>query len=58
MTMAFSACETNMSAPDKAAPILLFTGSGTSSGDVSALETLLTGERLDYVTVSSAQLTG
>jgi glutamine amidotransferase-like uncharacterized protein len=44
--------------PDPAASILLFTGVGTSPGDVSALEDVLARERLAYVTVSSAQLDG
>lgn len=38
------------------APILLFRGTGTSSGDVAAVETILTDSRLDYSTVSSSQL--
>jgi len=38
------------------APILLFTGSGTSGGDVAALERLLDANRLDYATSSSAEL--
>ena len=37
-------------------PILLFTGTGTSPGDVAALEAVLTANRLDYVAVSSAEL--
>jgi glutamine amidotransferase-like uncharacterized protein len=38
------------------APILLFTGTGTSPGDVAALETILNANHLNYVTVSSAEL--
>ena len=38
------------------APILLFTGSGTSRGDVAALETILNTTHLNYATVSSAGL--
>jgi glutamine amidotransferase-like uncharacterized protein len=38
------------------APILLFTGTGTSSGDVMALETILKGAGLAYATASSRQL--
>jgi len=39
-----------------AAPILLFTGTGTSPGDIAALETILDTNHLDYATVSSAEL--
>jgi glutamine amidotransferase-like uncharacterized protein len=39
-----------------AASILLFTGTGTSAGDVAALETLLHAHRFGYITVSSADL--
>jgi glutamine amidotransferase-like uncharacterized protein len=35
------------------APVLLFTGDGTSAGDVAAIEDILRGERLDYATVGS-----
>ena len=42
--------------PKGAAPILLFTGTGTSPGDVAALRTILNGQHLDYATVSSAEL--
>ncbi|HEY7056771.1 MAG TPA: BPL-N domain-containing protein [Vicinamibacterales bacterium] len=38
------------------APILLFTGTGTSPGDVAALEAILDSNHLDYATVSSAGL--
>src|SRR5689334_6623277 len=39
-----------------AAPILLFAGTGTSPGDVAALETILNTTHLAYDTVSSAEL--
>jgi len=39
-----------------AAPILLFTGTGTSPGDVAALETILDANRLAYATASSEEL--
>jgi len=39
-----------------AAPILLFTGTGTSRGDVAALETILDTNHFDYATASSAEL--
>jgi glutamine amidotransferase-like uncharacterized protein len=38
------------------APILLFKGTGTSSGDVAALEKTLSREHLNYSTVNSPQL--
>jgi glutamine amidotransferase-like uncharacterized protein len=38
--------------------ILLFTGAGTSSGDVAAMESLLTEMRLDFDTASSSRLNG
>jgi hypothetical protein len=37
-------------------PILLFNGSGTSPGDVVAIETLLNGKRLRHSTINSSQL--
>lgn len=39
-------------------PILLFTGAGTSSGDVAALKTILDANRLDYATADSSRLNG
>lgn len=44
------------SGPVMPAPILLFTGTGTSHGDVGAMGTLLSSHHLDYVTADSAQL--
>jgi glutamine amidotransferase-like uncharacterized protein len=44
---------------DKAkTPILLFTGTGTSPGDVEAIETILASNHLDFSTVSSSELNG
>jgi glutamine amidotransferase-like uncharacterized protein len=40
------------------APILLFSGAGTSPGDVAALRNILNGERLNYSAVNSRQLNG
>jgi glutamine amidotransferase-like uncharacterized protein len=51
--MAATACRTG--SPANAA-ILLFDGTGTSPGDVAALEKLLAAERLDYATANSRQL--
>jgi glutamine amidotransferase-like uncharacterized protein len=39
-----------------AAPILLFNGTGTSSNDVAAIETILYDNKLTYSTANSAQL--
>src|SRR5215472_9101866 len=39
-----------------AAPILLFTGSGASPGDVAALETIIHASHLAYAAVSSPEL--
>jgi len=38
------------------APVLLFVGTGTSPGDVAALETILVTNQLNYATVNSAEL--
>lgn len=38
------------------APILLFNGTGTSPGDVAAVEAVLNSNRLNYSTVNSSQL--
>ena len=43
---------------DISAPVLLFAGTGTSTGDVAALETILKTNHLSYTTVSSAELNG
>jgi glutamine amidotransferase-like uncharacterized protein len=40
------------------APILLFTGSGTSPNDIAAMETILNGNQLDYSTADSSELNG
>ena len=42
--------------PERAAPILLYAGAGTSVTDVAAVEALLRDERLAYATVSTRQL--
>ena len=56
-----AACRANRNpvrkaSPANAAPILLFSGNGTSPNDVAALEDILRGERLEYSTIGSAQL--
>ena len=47
-----TACRTRV----RPAEILLFDGSGTSPGDVAALETILKDKHLDFATADSAQL--
>jgi biotin protein ligase-like protein len=39
-------------------PVLLFNGTGTSSGDVSAVEAILATLKLSYATVNSSELDG
>ena len=51
--VAIVACGPHRKGP---APVLLFTGAGTSPGDVAALETILDANHLGYATVNSAQL--
>lgn len=48
----FTACKVR----DEKSTILLFTGTGTSPGDVAAVETILKNSSLDYSTVNSPQL--
>ena len=45
-------------APSNRAPILLFTGNGTSAGDVAAVERILKDNHLEYATATSRQLNG
>jgi glutamine amidotransferase-like uncharacterized protein len=45
-------------APSERAPILLFTGKGTSGGDVAAVERILKDNHLEYSTATSRQLNG
>jgi glutamine amidotransferase-like uncharacterized protein len=59
----FTACraggrEATMPAHANDAPVLLFNGTGTSPGDVAALEKILSREQLNYSTVNSPQLNG
>lgn len=56
---AFSACDrrsTNSDAANRATPVLLFTGTGTSVNDVAAIESILERNHLNYSTASSPQL--
>ena len=56
LATAFTACGARTNTGP--ASILLFTGTGTSPGDVAALETILEANHLDYATASSADLKG
>jgi len=58
MSILLAACAAGEYRVPAIAPIALFTGIGTSAGDVSALEKLLINERLNYATVNSSQLNG
>lgn len=53
-----SSDEGRMPANANIAPVLLFNGSGTSPGDVAALEKILSSEHLNYSTVNSPHLNG
>ncbi len=53
---ALSACRAPGELTSPHTPILLFTGTGTSPGDVRAIEELLSRERLEYATADSRRL--
>lgn len=54
LALALTSC--GITIPNPAAPILLFSGAGTSPDDVTAVEAILKGNHLEYSTVSSSQL--
>jgi glutamine amidotransferase-like uncharacterized protein len=54
ITCVITACRT--SGDEGSASILLFNGTGTSAGDVAALEKIMRSEHLDYSTSDSAQM--
>ena len=54
----FAGCQGGDLRPAGAAPILLFSGRGTSPGDVAALENILTGEHLKYSSIGTRQMNG
>ena len=62
ISTAFTGCERHsdkgggISAKSANASILVFNGTGTSPNDVSALETILDDNRLNYVTANTSQL--
>jgi glutamine amidotransferase-like uncharacterized protein len=53
-SLALAACDPPP--PGSGATILLFTGNGTSAGDVAAVERILDQNRLNYATATSRQL--
>ena len=55
---ALAACGPRPASSRGIAPVLLFTGTGTSANDVAAIETILSSSRLNYSTVDSMQLNG
>ena len=66
LLLAVAACNTRGSpeataiplGSDEVPPILLFSGQGTSPGDVAAVETILNDRHFHYSTVSSSELNG
>lgn len=61
MSTLFTGCRTSndqleISTPGKLPPIVLFSGTGTSPGDVAALQRILRDQHLSYSTVDSPQL--
>ena len=56
VSIALTAC--GQPATSNVAPILLFTGSGTSTNDVAAVEAILKRSNLEYSTVNAGQLNG
>jgi len=58
IAIVFTGCQAGDLRPADVAPILLFSGLGTSPGDVAALENILTREHLEYSTIGTRQLNG
>jgi glutamine amidotransferase-like uncharacterized protein len=60
ISTALAACQTGVDGgtTDARAPILLFTGGGTSPNDVAAMQAILNSIQLHYSTVNSSQLNG
>jgi len=56
ISVTLTACGHGSAVSHGIAPILLFTGTGTSSGDVAAIETILDSSHLSYSTVNSFEL--
>jgi glutamine amidotransferase-like uncharacterized protein len=58
ISAALTACGPTSASSREVAPVLLFTGTGTSTNDVAAIATILNGSHLSYSTVNSFQLNG
>ena len=58
ITIVFTACQAGNLRPAGVTPILLFSGRGTSPGDVAALEEVLSREHLEYSSIGTRQLNG
>jgi len=58
IAMVFAACQASDLRPVGVAPILLFSGRGTSPGDVVALEKILSREHLEYASIGTRQVNG
>lgn len=58
VAIVFAGCQGRDLRPARAAPILLFSGRGTSPGDVAAVEKILSREHLEYSSVGTRQLNG
>jgi hypothetical protein len=56
ISTALTACAPRSASSHGIAPVLLFSGTGTSPGDVAAIEHILDGGHLNYSTVNSLQL--
>jgi len=57
VAVGFTACHEDVQ-PAAIAPILLFSGRGTSPGDVVAIKKILSREHLEYSTIGTRQLNG
>jgi glutamine amidotransferase-like uncharacterized protein len=55
---ALTACAPRPATSRTIAPVLLFTGTGTSANDVAAIETILNSSHLRYAIVTSSELNG
>ncbi len=58
ISTALTACGHGTTSSPAIAPVLLFTGTGTSANDAAAVETILSSSHLSYSTVNSSQLNG
>ena len=58
ISFALTACGPGSASSGGIAPVILFTGAGTSSNDVAAIETILKSSNINYSTLNSSQLNG